>query len=455
MTEGSIQMHVPAPIATYLDTSMLPFPFCPGCGHHTILRELDRALVSLQWDPHTVVIVTDIGCVGLSDRYFATNAFHGLHGRSITYATGIKLANPDLHVVVLIGDGGCGIGGNHLLNAARRNVGLTVLVANNFNFGMTGGEHSVLTPHGAVTSTTRQGNPERPLDLCATVSVCGARFVARSTVFDQGLSGLIEQALQQDGFALIDIWELCTAYFSPNNRFTKKAMYELLEYGGWATGVLAQNDRPEYARAYHQATAAERTESQSTGPSDERSLEPRFTASVQQRLKVVIAGAAGGRVRSTGHLLGRGAVLSGLYATQRDDYPVTVMTGHSVCEVIVDTEPIGYTGIPRPDVLILIAEEGLAKAKHWLAAMTTEDRAYVACDLLPVETKAQIIPLDFGALSYRATRRNRAILSMGAVLRREGWFPFEAVEAATRETQREEIATANLAALEASTHLLP
>ena len=90
---------------SYLNHSMLPFPFCPGCGHGTILKALDQALVAQQWDAESIVIVTDIGCVGLSDRYFSTNAFHGLHGRSITYATGVKLANPDLHVVVLIGDG--------------------------------------------------------------------------------------------------------------------------------------------------------------------------------------------------------------------------------------------------------------------------------------------------------------------------------------------------------------
>jgi len=437
-------------ISTYLNESMLPFPFCPGCGHGTILKALDRALVALQWDPKSVVIVTDIGCVGLSDRYFNTNAFHGLHGRSITYATGIVLADPDLHVIVLIGDGGCGIGGNHLVNAARRNVGVTVLVANNFNFGMTGGEHSVLTPHGAITSTTRMGNLERPLDLCATVNVCGAGFVARSTVFDRELSDLIARALGHDGFALVDIWELCTAYFSPNNRFKKSDMMELLEYGGWATGILAQNDRPEYARTYHQQVAKQ------TGQATDRGylLDPRFTARLDRRLKVVIAGAAGGRVRSTGHLLGRGAVLSGLYATQRDDYPVTVMTGHSVCEMILDTAPIGYTGIARPDVLILVAEEGRAKAMPRLAAMTPEARAYVAADLLPVKTQAQIIPLDFKRLDFGLTRRNRAILALGAVLRREGWYPYEAIETAVRETRREEIAASNLATLEASARLL-
>jgi pyruvate/2-oxoacid:ferredoxin oxidoreductase beta subunit/Pyruvate/2-oxoacid:ferredoxin oxidoreductase gamma subunit len=439
--------------ATYLNEAMLPFPFCPGCGHGTILKALDRALVEKGWDPRSVVIVTDIGCVGLSDRYFKTNAFHGLHGRSTTYATGVKLANPDLHVVVLIGDGGCGIGGNHLINAARRNLGITVLVANNFNFGMTGGEHSVLTPHGAITSTTRGGNMERPLDLCATVSVCGAGFVARSTVFDGELSALIGHALGHDGFALVDIWELCTAYYAPNNRFKKSDMMELLEYGGWATGILEQNDRPEYAREVRRQAARE-TDKAGKADDSAHPLEPRFAASLGGRLKVVLAGAAGGKVRSTGHLLGRGAVLSGLYATQRDDYPVTVMTGHSVCEVILDTSPIGYTGITRPDVLVLVAPEGRAKAAPRLAAMTGKDRAYVARDLLPIETRAQVIPLDYDAVNARVTRRSRAILALGAVLGREGWYPVEAIREAARQTQREEIAASNLAALEASEGLI-
>ena len=116
------------------------YPFCPGCGHGLILNQFNAALMKLGLDPTRVVIVTDIGCQGLGDQYFATHAFHGLHGRSIAYATGIKLADPDLTVIVIMGDGGTGIGGAHLLNAARRNIGLTVLVFNNFNFGMTGGQ---------------------------------------------------------------------------------------------------------------------------------------------------------------------------------------------------------------------------------------------------------------------------------------------------------------------------
>ena len=152
-----IQPNTPPMPTTYRNER--DYPFCPGCGHGLILNQLNAALVKLGLDPTRVVIVTDIGCQGLGDQYFATNAFHGLHGRSIAYATGIKLADPDLKVIVMMGDGGTGIGGAHLLNAARRNIGLTVLVFNNFNFGMTGGEHSVTTPPGGVTATTTGRQP--------------------------------------------------------------------------------------------------------------------------------------------------------------------------------------------------------------------------------------------------------------------------------------------------------
>ena len=106
------------PIATFRTDD--PYPFCPGCGHGPILDRLNEAMVKLDLDPAKIVIVSDIGCSGLSDQYFVTSAFHGLHGRSTTYATGIKLAKPDLDVVVIMGDGGTGIGGTHLISAARR-----------------------------------------------------------------------------------------------------------------------------------------------------------------------------------------------------------------------------------------------------------------------------------------------------------------------------------------------
>ncbi len=154
-----------------------PYPFCPGCGHGPILDALNAALVARDADPARVVIVSDIGCSGLSDQYFDTSAFHGLHGRSITYASGIKLARPDLDVVVVMGDGGTGIGGAHLLSAARRNIGMTVLVFNNLNFGMTGGQHSATTPEGGLTPTTpAEDSIESPRQMTRKTSYLAMKF---------------------------------------------------------------------------------------------------------------------------------------------------------------------------------------------------------------------------------------------------------------------------------------
>ena len=310
------------------------YPFCPGCGHGLILNQLNAALVKLGLDPRRVVIVTDIGCQGLGDQYFATHAFHGLHGRSIAYASGIKLADPDLKVIVIMGDGGTGIGGAHLLNAARRNIGLTVLVFNNFNFGMTGGEHSVTTPPGGVTATTRAGNVERPLDVCATVAVNGAGFVWRGTAFDRDLADIIAEAVRSESFALLDIWELCTAYYVPNNEFSRKSLEATRTALGMAAGVLHREDRPEYARALRGA------EGQRSRGAEEKPLRPRafpalFASTLDHEFRFVIAGSAGGKVRSTARMIGEAAILSGLWAAQQDDYPVTVQTGHSTSELIL------------------------------------------------------------------------------------------------------------------------
>ena len=239
---------------TYLNDAIGPMPFCPGCGHTMLLKKLDQALVRLQLDPAKTVIVTDIGCIGLSDRWFNTAAFHGLHGRSITYACGIKLANPDLDVITLMGDGGCGIGGTHLLNVARRNIGIKLIVANNFNYGMTGGQHSVTTFTDAVTSTTPWGNVERPMDLSATVAAAGAAWVRRTTTFEKDLVDQMVEFLQQDGFAMMDCWELCTAYYSPRNAVKKNTLYSLLDEYGFELGMIKDQPRPEYSASYRAAT---------------------------------------------------------------------------------------------------------------------------------------------------------------------------------------------------------
>ncbi len=413
-----------ASIATYRNGS--PYPFCPGCGHGGILDALDDALVRLQLDPAKVVIVSDIGCVGLGDQYFVTSSFHGLHGRAITYATGIKLARPELHVVVIMGDGGCGIGGAHLLAAARRNVGIAVLVFNNLNFGMTGGQQSATTPEGGVTATTPWGNPERPLDVCATVGVNGAGSVYRGTVFDDDLAARIAEAIAFPGFALLDVWELCTAYYVPNNTFSRKALVSTLERLRFATGVLHREERPEFMTALRGAVPAA-TEAPAPG------LVPRLPTLVDRPLRLVLAGSAGGRVRSAAGLLGSASVLSGLRFAERDDYPVTVKTGHSLSEIILSPDRIDDVGIEIPDALVVVSAAGCRAAMRHLAAMTPEGVVFSTPDLAAVPTRARRIVLDPALAGITLGRANAALVLLTAAALQLGVVGRDALEAAAAE----------------------
>jgi pyruvate/2-oxoacid:ferredoxin oxidoreductase beta subunit/Pyruvate/2-oxoacid:ferredoxin oxidoreductase gamma subunit len=428
------------PLATFRNET--PYPFCPGCGHGPILDRLNEALVKLKLDPRRLVLVTDIGCSGLSDQYFDTSAFHGLHGRSLTYATGIKLANPDLEVVVILGDGGTGIGGAHLLNAARRNVGITALVFNNFNFGMTGGQHSVTTPFGAITSTTPEGNLERPLDLCATVGVNGAAWAGRFTSFDADLSDRIAEAISTPGFALLDIWELCTAYYVTTNPMNRKALSELLDGLGFGTGVLYRREVAEYSNAYRAAHAADRE----VPRREVRGVEPAFPSSLDRRFHLVVAGSAGGKVRSAARLLIQAAVLSGLYAAQRDDYPITVKTGHSVSELILSPEPIDYTGVELTDALLVLTEDGRKKAGPYAASLAPGGRIFRVEGV--GELPGRIETLDFMRSGVRFAKTDVALAALAAVVERLGLFPLSALEEAARRTGKAYVES-NLAAISA------
>ena len=433
------------PRATYLDAERLPYFFCPGCGHGVILDALNAALVRLQLDPHQVVIVTDIGCSGLADKYFETNALHGLHGRSVTYATGVKLANPELKVVVLMGDGGCGIGGHHLINAARRNIGVTVIVFNNFNYGMTGGEHSVTTPVGGVTASTPAGSLERPMDICGTLALNGASFAARATTFDKGLPDLLAQAIQTDGFSVVDIWELCTAYYVPNNRFSKSLLESTLQELNFQTGLIHQNCQPEYSQAYRQLTRA-----QAGRPAlPVQPIAVEYEHGLQGPLRILIAGAAGRKIASAAAAFCRGAVMAGLWATQRNDYPVTVKAGYSVSEVILSPTEVLYTGIPIPDIALVLFPEGLIRVQKRLIRMTAAGLVLASVDIAPLDTPAQQIALDLPGVERWGKRKEYwTVMALAAVLRKTQSYPLEAFAQAI--TARRAFAEENLAAIDAS-----
>jgi pyruvate/2-oxoacid:ferredoxin oxidoreductase beta subunit/Pyruvate/2-oxoacid:ferredoxin oxidoreductase gamma subunit len=425
-----------------------PLPFCPGCGHEALVKALDAALVKLQPDPKDVVIVTDIGCIGLSDRHFATSAFHGLHGRSITYACGLKLARPELVVIALKGDGGCGIGGTHLLNVARRNIGITLIVANNFNYGMTGGQHSVTTPTDGITATTPWGNIEGPMDLCGVAVAAGAAWVYRATAFDRDLAEVIATAIQQPGFAMVDVWELCTAYYMPRNQWKKRDLLALVETQGLELGLQVDRPRPEYS-AHRPATSAVAEPVGRVKPPIERSHSHALT----RQTGIVIAGSAGQKVKSTATLFAEGSIFAGLFATQKDDYPITVQTGHSVSEVIVSPERIDYTGIDSPDFFLVLSEDGLARVRKRIEGLAATCVLYAEETLeLPV-TRARVRRLPLAELGRRVGRPAMATAALAALLEDSGIFPAGAFAAAIESSQGPMLAKRSLEAVRAGAEL--
>ena len=439
---------VDGPCATYMTDQIGPLPYCPGCGHHVVVKALGKALVMRQLDPKKVVIVTDIGCIGLADRYFTTNAFHGLHGRAITYACGLKLARPELTVIALKGDGGCGIGGTHLLNVARRNIGITLLVANNFNYGMTGGQHSVTTPTDGVTSTTPWGNVERPMDLCGTAIAAGAAWVHRTTMFDKQLPDVMAQAIGQPGFAMLEVWELCTAYYSPRNSLNKTALHRLLEKYGLRAGLLANDPRPEYSNAYRDAFEAGKRPVSRAVP-----IEVQYGNSASKQTGIVLAGSAGQKIRSTATLFAQAAMFSGLDATQKDDYPITVMTGHSLSEVIISNERIDYTAIDAPDYFVLISEDGLKKTRARIEQLPDTCTLYAEESLNLPETKARVVRLPWTATARKIGRLSIAVVALATVLQDSGLFPVPALATAISKAQKPKIAETNLKAVQAGAEL--
>jgi pyruvate/2-oxoacid:ferredoxin oxidoreductase beta subunit/Pyruvate/2-oxoacid:ferredoxin oxidoreductase gamma subunit len=426
---------------SYMTDQLGPLPFCPGCGHERLVKDLDKALVKMQLDPKKVVIVTDIGCIGLADRYFTTNAFHGLHGRSLTYATGLKLARPELTVIVLMGDGGCGIGGTHLLNAARRNVDLTLLVANNFNYGMTGGQHSVTTPVGSFTATTPAGNIEGAMDLCATAAGAGAGWVFRGLGYDADIDDRIVDAINHPGFAMLDIWELCTAYYMPRNEFNKKELYNLVESSGFETGLLVEKLRPEFGARYRNLA------NQQLEKPTAAAIEKCFDHNITRQTGLVIAGSAGQKIRSTAELLARAAMLCGLSVTQKDDYPITVMTGHSISEINLSNETIEYTAIDTPDYFLVLSEDGLKKTRGRISNLTSNCLLIIDEGLDVPSTEARLLVQPISQLARKAGRFSNTMIALSILIQESSIIPADALQKSVSRYQSQRAVDSSLEAM--------
>lgn len=259
-------------IYKYLREDKLPHIWCPGCGHGTILGNLLRGFDEAGLDQDKTVVVSGIGCSGRASGYLDFDTLHVTHGRAIPFATGIKLANPDLNVIVITGDGdGAAIGGNHLIHGCRRNIDLTVLLLNNQIYGMTGGQYSPMTPTGDMGTTVPYGNIDQTFDLAEMTKSAGATYVVRLTAAQtRGMIRIFRKALLHKGFSFIEAISQCPVNYGKKNNMGDAV--QMLEWqkehgvdikkwnnmsseereGKFPTGILYHENRIEYTERYRE-----------------------------------------------------------------------------------------------------------------------------------------------------------------------------------------------------------
>ena len=254
----------------YLRTDKMPTLWCWGCGDGVILKALIRSIDKMGWSMDDVCVVSGIGCSGRFSSYINCNTVHTTHGRAVAYATGIKLANPDKHVIVVTGDGdGLAIGGNHTIHGCRRNIDLNHIVINNFIYGLTNSQTSPTTPKGMWTVTAKRGNIDPTFDACKLAEGAGASFVGRESMIDaKKLEKIFVTGLKHKGYSFFDIFSNCHVNLGRKNKMgdamenlswidsitvPKKKFDEMTpeeQVGKFPTGVLKQVEEPEYCDFY-------------------------------------------------------------------------------------------------------------------------------------------------------------------------------------------------------------
>jgi 2-oxoglutarate ferredoxin oxidoreductase subunit beta len=260
----------PFDIRDYLRLELMPHFMCPGCGHGIALRALLWAVHELGIRKDDLAVVSGIGCSGRTAAYIDASTMHVTHGRPLAFATGLKLARPELTVLVITGDGDClSIGGNHLIHACRRNLDITCMMLNNEVYGMTGGQVSPTTRIDRYTTTTPDGNQEPAFDACKLAEAAGASLVGREiTLQTPALKNLLKDAIAHRGFSFVEVMSDCTEIYGRKNELGNSAEMVLSQkastrsegYGNAVdqpfrpnaleTGILARKERPEYGEVW-------------------------------------------------------------------------------------------------------------------------------------------------------------------------------------------------------------
>ena len=420
-------------MGAYFDASR-PLPYCPGCGHPHVLRALDEALGLAGIPRERLAIVTDIGCVGLADPFFPSlHTVHTLHGRSVAVAVGLALgdvgsASGPLVPIVLIGDGGAGIGLLHLVHAAQLNAEVKVVVHNNLIYGMTGGQHSLLTPPAMKTTTTPGGCPVPPLDLGGVIAAAGGGFYARVVAPGGDVAGTILETLRHPGFAVVEVMELCPTFATAVGGITGRELKGIPASRGLTQGIVRQDpSRPPL----REVLGLDRPRGSTEGLAAESGIEPQRTWSQLDRTaRVVVAGRAGERVQSAALLAAQAAMAAGLHATVRSDNPVTQGTGFSLAEIVFAPEPIGYLGPASPDLILVLAPEGQREvtARGMWDATATAKSTVVDASLEPPAG----VPVRQRDLRGRYGAKGAAVGALVEAIAEQGWWSREAWDAAIR-----------------------
>jgi len=357
-----------------IDTKM---PFCPGCGHGVCVRSVSKSLELLGYGPKDVALVSDIGCSGLVDPLFATHTIHGLHGRSPALGVGVALGlnNPHKKVIVIQGDGGATIGLQHILEAARRNIDMTLVVINNLLYGMTGGQMSGLSTN-EFKAYKHSDDDAEPYDVVNLAHQSGAALSVRVNDISN-FTNVLNEAISTPGFSLVELSSLCTSHGMKKISEMKNFIVDEEKY---------TNERPIGISLKRETSSLLK---------HVKILETQFSSSINDSIGVVIAGSAGGGIQSAAKLLAQAGMLAGLHATMKGEYPITVGTGFSVAEVILSKNPINFTGLENPSVVIAVTDDGWNKVKNritntskvFIDSKISTEKVYETKDFLKVGGK--------------------------------------------------------------------
>ncbi len=408
---------------SYLNTSRPPV-YCPGCTHETITKQLDKAMVGLNLPAEKTVIVTDIGCSGLFDTFFNVHALHGIHGRALTYAAGLKLADPELNVIVTMGDGGLGIGGAHVLAACRRNLDITLIIMNNFNFGMTGGQYSATTPTDAVVGSEFLNKAEIPLDICSIAESAGATYVARCSGLDRDVAEKIGAAIRHEGFSVIETLGMCTGRYTKGNRLTPKILEQMIAGLPARSGKIAKNSRAEYGARYR-ALAGERN----IFP-EPVIIEKKIHLTNYKHQEVAILGSAGMRIVTAGDILCYAGLSAGMHVSMKNDYNITVLRGQSVSEILISPNTIGYAGLTSPTVVLALSDEGVERRKKIFATLSSATLVVKEKSIALPATNAHVVAIDFKEL--KIPKQDWALASLGVIAKKERAINLEMLQFALK-----------------------